>query len=98
MLAIGILLVGSGLLSTLLGLRASIEGYSATVIGIVMSAFFVGYIIGAYLCPRLIRNVGHIRTFAVLAAIVSAVMILHGLIVDPFVWWVLRIISGICIV
>jgi MFS family permease len=91
LLAIGILLVGSGLLSTLLGLRASIEGYSATVIG-------VGYIIGAYLCPRLIRTIGHIRTFAVLAAIVSAVMILHGLIVDPFVWWVLRIISGICIV
>jgi MFS family permease len=98
LIAIAVLLLGSGLLGTLIGVRASIEGFSNTTTGIIMSAFFVGYIIGAYLCPRLIRDVGHIRAFSVLASIASAAMILHGLIIDPYVWWALRIISGICIV
>ena len=98
LLAIGILLLGSGLLGTLVGLRASIESFSNTIIGIIMSAFFVGYVIGAYICPRLVRDVGHIRAFSVLAAIVAVAMIIHGLIIDPYVWWILRIISGICVV
>ena len=38
LLAIGILLMGSALLGTLLSLRASTEGFSNTVIGIVMSS------------------------------------------------------------
>ncbi len=98
LLAIGILLVGSGLLGTLVGLRAGIEGFSNTVTGLIMSAFFVGYIIGAYLCPRLLREVGYIRAFSVLAAVAAVTMIAHGLIIDPFVWWGLRTITGICVV
>lgn len=98
LLAVAILLLGSGLLGTLIGLRARIEGFSNPVIGIIMSAFFVGYVIGAYLCPRLIRNVGYTRAFSVLAAIAAVAMIVHGLLINPFVWWCLRIISGICVV
>ncbi|MBI1422139.1 MAG: MFS transporter [Gammaproteobacteria bacterium] len=98
LLAVSILLLGSGLLGTLIGLRARIEGFSNPVIGIVMSAFFVGYVLGAYLCPRLIRDVGYIRAFSVLAAIAAVAMIVHGLVIDPFVWWCLRIISGVCVV
>lgn len=98
LLAIGILLFGSGLMGTLLGVRAGLEGFSTIVIGLVMSAFSLGYIVGAHYCPRLIRDIGHIRTFAVLAAVAAAAMILHGLFVNPVVWWVLRIITGICIV
>ncbi|MCW8934294.1 MAG: MFS transporter [Gammaproteobacteria bacterium] len=63
-----------------------------------MSAFFIGFIIGSYICPRLISQVGHIRTFAVLAAFGSVSVLLHGLIVDPVAWWFLRIISGISMV
>ncbi|MBD3670802.1 MAG: MFS transporter [Gammaproteobacteria bacterium] len=85
-------------MGTLLGVRAGLEGFSATVIGLVMSAFSLGYIVGAYYCPRLIRDIGHIRSFAVLAAVASAAMILHGLLVHPVIWWILRIITGICIV
>jgi MFS family permease len=96
--AVSIFLVGSGLLGTLLGLRAKIEGFSDPVIGIVMSAFFVGYVFGAYLCPRLIRDIGYIRAFSVLAAIAAITMLLHGLVINPYFWWLLRIITGICVV
>ena len=95
LLGMGILLAGSGLLGTLLGLRAGAEGYSELVIGLIMSAFFVGYIVGSLVCPSLIRRVGHIRAFAALAAIASTASMLHGLIIDPLAWWVLRIVTGI---
>src|SRR5690606_18980652 len=95
LLGMGILLAGSGLLGTLLGLRGEMEGYSQLVIGVIMSAFFLGYIVGSFTCPPLIRRVGHIRAFAALAAVASTASLLHGLLVDPVVWWVLRIITGI---
>ncbi|OOG25375.1 MFS transporter [Thioalkalivibrio denitrificans] len=97
LLGMGILLAGSGLLGTLLGLRAGAEGYSELLIGLIMSAFFVGYIVGSLVCPSLIRRVGHIRAFAALAAIASTASMLHGLIIDPVVWWVLRAVTGIAV-
>lgn len=97
LLGMGILLAGSGLLGTLLGLRGEMEGYSQLVIGVIMSAFFLGYIVGSFTCPPLIRRVGHIRAFAALAAVASTASLLHGLLVDPVVWWVLRIITGIAV-
>jgi MFS family permease len=97
LLGMGILLTGSGLLGTLLGLRASMEGFSELLIGVIMSAFFLGYIAGSFLCPPLIRRVGHIRAFATLAAVASVASLMHGLVVDPVVWWALRIVTGIAV-
>ncbi|HHQ69050.1 MAG TPA: MFS transporter, partial [Halothiobacillaceae bacterium] len=94
-LGMGVLLAGSGLLATLLGLRAAEEGFSDGIIGLIMSAFYLGYVIGTLLIPRLIRRAGHIRTFAALAAISSAAAIMHGLWVEPWVWVVLRLINGV---
>src|SRR5690554_3732829 len=97
LVGMGILLAGSGLLGTLLGLRASVEEFSELIIGLVMSAFFMGYIVGSYLCPKLIRQVGHIRTFTALAAMAAVVSLLHGMWVNPWFWGLLRLINGICI-
>lgn len=91
----GVLLAGSGLLATLLGLRAAEEGFSDSTIGLVMSAFYVGYVLGTLTIPAIIRRVGHIRTFAALAAISSTAAILHGLWVDPWFWMGLRLINGV---
>lgn len=96
LMGMGILLAGSGLLGTLLGLRATLENFSELTIGLIMSAFFAGYILGSYLCPRLIRRVGHIRTFTALAAGAAIVSLLHGLWINPWAWGVLRLINGLC--
>jgi len=95
LLGMGILLMGSGLIGTLLGLRAQSEGFSELAIGMVMSAFFIGYIVGSWLIPTVIARVGHIRTFAALAAVSAVAALAHGLWVDPVVWWFLRLINGI---
>lgn len=94
LLGIASLLIGLGALGTLLGVRAGIEQFGPSVTGVVMAAYFLGFIVGNYLCPPLITRVGHIRSFAALAAIVTAVALLHALLVHPAVWFVLRIISG----
>jgi len=94
--ATAILLLGSGLLGTLISLRAGIESFSQGIIGLIMSGFFMGYVLGSYLCPHVIRNFGHIRSFSVFAAMGCVSVLLHGLIIDPIVWLLLRIITGIC--
>lgn len=93
--ATAVLLLGSGLLNTVVALRAGVEAFPKGIIGLIMSGFFLGYVVGSYLCPRIIRAVGHIRSFSTFAAVGCASVILHGLWVDPIVWLVLRVISGI---
>lgn len=94
--ATAILLLGSGLLGTLVALRAGAESFSQLMIGLIMSGFFMGYVIGSYLCPHVIRNFGHIRSFSAFAAMGCVSVILHGLIIEPMIWLILRIITGIC--
>lgn len=95
---IGIMLFGHGLMGTLLSLRAMAEGYQESTVGVIMSMYFLGFITGAFLCPRLIRRVGHIRALATLAAICSGISILHGLWISVVAWSLMRFVSGLCIV
>ena len=84
------------MLGTLISLRAKSELYSQGTIGLIMSGFFMGYVLGSYLCPNVIRNIGHIRGFSVFAAVGCVSVILHGLIIDPVIWLILRIVTGVC--
>jgi len=96
LIGVGIILLGAGLHGTLLGVRASLEGFPTVITGIVMSAYFVGFLLGSHFVPGLVSKVGHIRTFAAIAAIASATVLLYGLFVSPYAWIILRIIMGIC--
>jgi len=95
-LGIFLLMIGNGMQGTLLGLRGSIEGFSAVEMSYVMSAYFLGFLGGSRIAPVLIRRVGHIRVFAALASFISAVLILYPTITDPIAWGLLRVIFGFC--
>jgi MFS family permease len=95
-LSLFILVLGNGLLSTLLGIRGSIEGLSEQSIGLVMSAYFFGFLLSSFFCPKLIARVGHIRTFAALASMASAIALLHAFSVSVFPWLLMRILTGVC--
>ncbi len=95
---IGVILVGNGLLGTLLGVRGELEGFSSSVLGIVMSGYFIGFVLGSQFIPGIIRRIGHIRMFATLASLASVITLLHGLLVHPLPWFLLRLLSGLCIV
>lgn len=94
--AVALLVLGNGLQSTLVGVRGGIEGMSEAMIGLIMSGYFVGYVLGSIYAPSLIQTVGHIRAFAALASIASAAALGYALAVEPATWLVLRAISGAC--
>ena len=90
------LMVGNGLQGTLLGLRGEIEGFSTFSLSIVMSAYFLGFLFSSRFTPELIRRVGHVRVFAALGSLISAVLISYPVLVDPWAWAVGRVIIGFC--
>ena len=60
------------------------------------AVYFLGFTIGCLKGGILIKRVGHIRVFLAMAALASAAPLLHGLFVHPFVWTMLRMVSGFC--
>jgi MFS family permease len=96
LLGMGVLMLGAGLQGTLLGLRATLEGFPTPVTGAIMSCYYVGYLLGTFGAPRLVRKVGHIRVFAALAAVASAAILVQGSFVNAFTWAVMRLVSGVC--
>ncbi len=96
LLGMGVLMLGAGLQSTLLSLRATLEGFPPPVTGLIMSSYYVGYVVGTIVAPPMLRRVGHIRVFAVLAAVASVAILVQGLFVDPLAWGAMRLTSGLC--
>ncbi|WP_390915062.1 MFS transporter [Pseudosulfitobacter sp. SM2401] len=92
----GLLMVANGMQGTLLAVRGQIEGFGTFEMSLVMSAYFVGFLGGSRTAPRMIRRVGHVRVFAALASLISAVMILYPTITDPWVWMMGRVLIGFC--
>jgi MFS family permease len=92
----GVLMLGAGLQGTLLGVRATIEGFPAPVIGIVMSCYYVGYLAGTIASPHLVRQVGHVRVFVALTAVASVTILLQSMFVDAVFWGLMRLGTGIC--
>jgi len=94
--SVAILLMGNGLQGTLLPIRAQIDNFSTLNIGILGSAYYLGFAAGCFLSPWVVRRVGHIRTFTAMAAIASAAVLLHAIFANPWVWWLVRAVTGFC--
>lgn len=92
-----LLMSGHGLQNTLLSVRATSEGFSSTVAGLVMAMNFAGFLIGAAVAPRLLRQVGHVRVFAALASLGSSVTLIQAVFVTPLVWGLCRLVWGVCL-
>ena len=97
-LGMGALMLAYGFQGSLLGVRAVKEEFSLAETGFMMSGYFVGYFIGAKTIPQIISRVGHIRVFAAFASVASLVVLIHAVFVSPFVWFLLRVLTGISMV
>ncbi len=96
LLGMMLLQVGNGMQATLLGIRGEIEGFSTFEMSLVMSGYFVGFLFGSRMAPDMIRRVGHVRVFAALGSLISAVMITYPVFTDPIAWGLARILIGFC--
>ncbi len=91
-----LLMVGNGMHGTLLGIRGEAAGFSTFEMSMVMSAYFVGFLGGSRLTPELIRRVGHVRVFAALGSMISAILILFPTLEHPVPWILGRVVMGFC--
>ena len=94
LLGLFIIALGNGVLSSLTTLRLGAAGESATTIGVVSSAYFIGLTLGAIFNDRLILRIGHIRAYSSFAALIGATILLQGLFYDTTWWFALRLING----
>jgi MFS family permease len=93
---LALLMVGNGLLGSVLGIRADLEGFATVVIGVVMAMYYVGFLVGSLTIPRWLASVGHIRVFAGLASLAAATALTYSLLAVPVAWGGLRFVSGLC--
>ncbi len=93
----GILIGGNGLQGTYIALRGSAEGFSPSTIGLIGAGYSIGFAIGCLYVTRILRSIGHIRTFAAMAAIAACCCVLMPLIIAPAFWALMRFVIGICV-
>jgi MFS family permease len=96
LLGVMLLMLGNGIQGTLLGIRGKIEGFSALEMSGVMSAYYLGFLFGSRMAPEMIRRVGHVRVFAALGSLVSAVLILYPVVPNWMGWILMRVVVGFC--
>ncbi|MEN0000513.1 MAG: MFS transporter [Pseudomonadota bacterium] len=94
MLSTFFLLAGSGLTGVLLPLRAGIEGWDPVTIGWMGFGYALCFTGGCVIVPRLVLRVGHVRVYAVLAAILSMSLLMHALVIHPLTWIAFRGLAG----
>ena len=92
-----LLLMGNGLLVVLLPVRAAAENFATLEVGVLGAAYFLGFAIGCLAGPRVIRRVGHVRTFAAMVSLASAMVLAHAMVLAPVAWWLGRAVTGLCL-
>ncbi len=93
-LGLSLIMAGNGLQGSLLGIRATLEGFGNFSIGFVISGYYWGFLMGSRLVPKMIENVGHVRVFGALSAIASTTILIHSMIPEVFIWFFMRLLTG----
>ena len=93
-LGLGLIMLGNGLQASLLSLRAALEGFSTPTIGLVMTGYYVGFLAGSLIAPKILHNAGHVRVFAALASMASTSVLVHVVFVEPITWFLMRAVTG----
>ena len=95
--SLSLLIIGNSFLITLLGLRFSLLGIDPSTIGIVMVCYSAGFVIGSLYADRIVGRVGHIRAFAVFAALAAMASLIYPMTYNVWYWGILRMIGGLTI-
>src|SRR4051812_25566588 len=84
----------NGLFTTFISLRVALENFDSTMAGLVLSAYFAGFTVGAMRCTHIITRIGHIRAYTAFAGLVVAATAAMPLPVAPLAWLALRAVVG----
>ena len=89
-----ILQLGNNMIAPLLVLRASNAGENLGYVGLIPTAYGIGFVFGCFWGQKLINHVGLIRAFAVAAALLASLAIIMHLTSNTAGWIAIRGIMG----
>jgi MFS family permease len=97
LLGVAFLLAGNGLQFTLLPLRGAAEGFGSFPLGVIGSAYYLGFVAGCLLAPYAILSAGHIRAFTAMVALAVTIGLAYVMAANVYAWIVFRLINGFCL-
>ena len=89
-----IIVLGISYLNTFTSIRLTNLGFDSTITGLIYSAYYTGMMLGAIYLERIIHKKGHIRSFAIFAAITSTTIMLQSFTISPYFWVFFRFLTG----
>lgn len=96
LLGSALLMFGGGLQGLVLSVRGAEENFSLLALGLIGTGWSVGFITGSITVPMMVKRVGHIRAYSVMAAIGTITILLNLLLINDIAWILLRALSGYC--
>ena len=91
----GLMAVGHGALAALMLQQGAAYGFSDTFLGLLVTVTYIGFVAGNYLFRWLMPRISYIRTFAVCAAVITALALAMPLLPDEGAWVLLRFMHGL---
>ena len=85
-----LLLMGGGMIATLIGVRAELDDFADIQIGAIVAAYYAGFLVGSRITLSQLDNVGHIRVYAAFASVLAATIVAAGAVFALAIWWVVR--------
>lgn len=96
-LSLILVITGNAYLLTLIGVQLGQQGTEPTTVGFIMVCYSIGFVAGAFFAPKLLLRVGHIRSFAALAALAAMASITYPLVDLLWFWALLRALGGFAV-
>lgn len=90
------LMFAGGINGLILPIRGNIEGFSDFSLGLLGAGWATGYMGGCVYTPYIVKRVGHIRAFCVLATLAAITILATLLLPHPLAWVPLRALAGFC--
>jgi MFS family permease len=89
-------MMGISYFNTYISLKMHADGFQTIITGILYASFYTGMVLGGFYLEKVIYKFGHIRSFAIFAALTSSVIAIQSLVPPGILWILFRFISGVC--
>ena len=95
LIAVYLLVTGNGVLSTLIPVRARLEGFSDITIGLIGSSYFAGMLAGSLVVPWVVLRIGQVRAFTICVLMGSIAVQALPAVIAPVAWIAARGMIGL---
>ncbi len=92
-----LLMSSHGLSGILLPVKLAEQQVEVQTIGFVLSMYSVGFLLGAIIGKRVLRQIGLVRTFAMCGSLGASAILIMGLSDEIWLWAIMRAVMGFCI-